>query len=83
MSRAEPFGYYKDKDGNKLVIPNQLEALKQAKYYVDNGCTLRATRDWLVNKTGREISIPGLVKAIKHAGNAEKTNQTQDTEADT
>ena len=71
MSRSEPFGYYRDDKGNKLVIPNQLDALKQAKYYVDNGCTLKATRDWLVKKTGRDISVPGLVKAIKHAGNKE------------
>lgn len=66
MSKAEPFGYYKDAQGNKLAIPDQLEALKQANYYIQQGCTMQATRDWLVQKTGREISVPGLLKSIRY-----------------
>jgi len=72
MSAAEPFGYYKDENGVKQPIPEQLKALEQAKFYLKSGCTMRATRDWLVQKTGREISTPGLLKAIRYV-KAEKT----------
>ncbi len=67
MSAAEPFGYFKDENGVKQPISEQLEALKQAKYYINSGCTMQATRDWLVKKTGRTISNPGLLKIVQHA----------------
>ena len=69
MSAAEPFGYYKDENGVKQPIPDQLKALEQAKFYMKSGCTMRAARDWLVMKTGREISTPGLLKAIRYDKN--------------
>lgn len=66
MSKSEPFGYYKDEYGDKLVIEEQLSALKQAEYYIKQGCTMQSVRDWLVKKTGRQISVPGLLKSIKY-----------------
>ena len=67
MSRHAPYGYKIDEQGNKLVIPEQLEALKQAEYYIMQGCTMQSARDWLVKKTGRTISVPGMLKAIGYA----------------
>jgi hypothetical protein len=75
MSKAEPFGFYKDEQGNKLAIPDQLDALKQAEYYIKQGCTMRSVRDWLVQKTGRDISTPGLLKAIRY----DKTKKNAET----
>ena len=37
-------------------------ALEKAFWYLDSGCSYQATRDWLVKKTGREISFIGLRK---------------------
>jgi len=68
MSRHEPFGYYKDEDGNKLVNEDELKALKQAQYYINQGCSMQSVRDWLVKKTGRTISVQGLLKSIKYNG---------------
>lgn len=66
MPPAEPFGYFKDEQGNKQPIQEQLEALEQAKFYITQGCTMQAVRNWLVTKTGRTISVPGLLKSIKY-----------------
>jgi len=65
MPAAEPYGYFKDENGIKQPIPEQLEALKQAVFYVKSGCTLQATKEWLVKKTGRTISNPGLLKIVR------------------
>lgn len=63
----EPFGYkYNEETKKKEPITEQLEALERANLYIKSGCTMQSTRDWLVNKTGREISVPGLLKAIKY-----------------
>ena len=67
MSAAEPYGYFKDENGIKQPIPEQLEALKQAIFYIKSGCTIQATKDWLVKKTGRPISNPGLLKIVQHS----------------
>jgi hypothetical protein len=75
MSKSEPFGYYRDEHGNKLVIPEQLEALKQAEYYIMQGCTMQSARDWLVNKTGRSISVPGLLKTLRYNGREKYTEE--------
>lgn len=57
----EPFGY-KRVEGVLEPIPDQIEALKKAFWYLDSGCSYQTTRDWLVKKTGREISFIGLRK---------------------
>lgn len=57
----EPFGYKKTESGLE-EIPEQLAALEKAFWYLDSGCSYQATRDWLVKKTGREISFIGLRK---------------------
>lgn len=61
----EPFGY-KLTDNGLEPIEEQLKALDKAKWYIANGCTMKATRDWLEKKTGRYISTAGLLKAIKY-----------------
>lgn len=79
MSRGEPFGYRKDEQGNLELVPQQYEALKQAKYYMDQGCTYQSVRDWLVSKTGRTISTQGLLKALRYNGRTEASNKDEDT----
>lgn len=66
-SRVIPFGYKLAEDPDYLeVIPNELEALEKAKWYYENGYTVRTTAEWLVKKTGRYLSQPGLLKAVKN-----------------
>jgi len=74
MPPAEPFGYFKDEQGNKQPIQAQLDALEQVKYYLKQGCTMQAVRDWLVKKTGRAISVPGMLKSIKYSNDSTKTS---------
>ena len=74
MPPSEPFGYFKDEEGKKQPIQEQLDALEQAKFYIFQGCTMQAARDWLVKKTGRTISVPGLLKSIHY----DKTSKNQD-----
>jgi hypothetical protein len=57
----EPFGYRRTEEGLE-AIPEQLEALKKAFYYLDSGCSYQTTKEWLIKKTGREISHIGLRK---------------------
>ena len=66
MPPAEPFGYYKNEQGQKQPIQDQLDALERVKFYLKQGCTMQAVRDWLVKKTGRNISVPGMLKSIKY-----------------
>lgn len=73
------FGYYKDEQGNIQVVEKDLAALKQAEYYIRQGCTMQSARDWLVQKTGKQITVPGLLKAI-HYDSAKKSNTNKDTE---
>lgn len=61
----EPFGYYLNA-GTLHAKEEELRALEQAKFYIYQGCSMQSVRDWLVNKTGRTISTPGLLKAIKY-----------------
>lgn len=63
----EPFGYkYNEETNQREPISEQLEALEKAKYYLNRGCSMQSTRNWLVQKTGRIISVPGLLKAIRY-----------------
>jgi hypothetical protein len=63
----EPFGYkFNEETGQREVIPEQIKDLAKAAKYIDQGCGMQTVRDWLVNKTGRNISVPGLLKAIKY-----------------
>lgn len=57
----EPYGYRRTEDGLE-PIPEQIEALEKAFWYLDSGCPYGPTRDWLVKKTGRSISFIGLRK---------------------
>lgn len=68
----EPFGFkYNEETKTREPIELELAALEQAKMYIHKGCTMRSTRDWLVKKTGRDISIPGLLKAIGYVKTSE------------
>lgn len=63
----EPFGYrYNEETGQREAIPEELKALAEAAWYIKQGCTMQSARDFLVKKTGRQISVPGLLKAIKY-----------------
>ena len=64
-ARKEPFGYRLTEEGLEPV-EEQLEALEKAKFYIESGCSMQNTRNWLVAKTGRKISVPGMLKAIKY-----------------
>lgn len=61
----EPFGYKRTEEG-LVEIPEQLAALEEAKKYIENGRSMKLTRNWLVKKTGRSISTQGMLKAIKY-----------------
>ena len=64
-SRVIPFGYKQSEIDDKILepIPHELEALEQAKVYIDNS-SYREVATWLTKKTGRYISHVGLLKAI-------------------
>lgn len=62
----EPFGYVVNLEGIREAIPEQIKALAQAAFYIQQGCSMQSARDWLVQKTGRQISVPGLLKAIRY-----------------
>ena len=64
-ARVIPFGYRKSESDDKILEPIQeeLEALEQAKVYLDNS-SYREVATWLTKKTGRYISHVGLLKAI-------------------
>ena len=64
-SRVIPFGYKQSElDDNTLEpIQNELEALEQAKIYLENS-SYREVANWVTKKTGRYISHVGLLKAI-------------------
>lgn len=68
-ARKEPFGYQLTEEGLKPV-EEQLEALEKAKYYIESGCSMQSARDYIVAKTGRKISVPGMLKAIKYESKA-------------
>ena len=71
--RGVPFGYKKNEEGVLELIPEQLEALEKAKWYIAKGSSLAKVRHWLVNKTKREISIPGMLKIIKYDKSSRQT----------
>ena len=64
-ARVIPFWYRKSESDDKILEPIQeeLEALEQAKVYLDNS-SYREVATWLTKKTGRYISHVGLLKAI-------------------
>ena len=64
-ARVIPFGYKQSEADNKKLEPIQeeLEALEQAKVYLDNS-SYREVANWVTKKTGRYISHVGLLKAV-------------------
>ena len=64
-----PFGYSHTPGETYLTaIPSQLDAIKQAKTYVDEGAmSIRTAAEWLEFETGRKISHVGLGKRFKTA----------------
>ena len=64
-ARVIPFGYQKSESDDKILEPIQeeLEALEQAKVYLDNS-SYREVANWVTKKTGRYISHVGLLKAV-------------------
>ena len=65
VSRIIPFGYKQSDDPSSLEsIPSELEALDQAKKYLET-CSYREVAEWLHRKTGRYISHVGLRQRIK------------------
>ncbi len=64
-SGAVPYGYKLSEDNEKFLIsiPEELEALQEAKEYLNN-CSWQEVCDWLERKTGRRITRMGLKKAL-------------------
>ena len=64
-ARVIPFGYKKSESDDRILEPIQeaLEALEQAKVYLDNS-SYREVANWVTKKTGRYISHVGLLKAV-------------------
>jgi len=64
-ARVIPFGYRQSESDDKILEPIQeeLEALEQAKVYLDNS-SYREVANWVTKKTGRYISHVGLLKAV-------------------
>lgn len=76
----EPFGYvFNPLTSVREPIESELKALKQAKFYIAQGCSMQSARDWLVKKTGREISVQGLLKAIKYTPEIRHGKTTKDS----
>lgn len=66
-ARVIPFGYKVHPDNDKYLvpIPIELEGLKKAKEYHDQGYPYRSIREWLIKATGRNISLVGLFKILR------------------
>ena len=64
-SRVIPFGYKQSESDDKTLEPiqNELEALEQAKIYLENS-SYREVADWLYRKTGRKVTGMGLRKIL-------------------
>jgi hypothetical protein len=68
-SRIIPFGYklYPEDNAYLLPIPDELEAIKRAKKYIEEDhVPWRAVREWVVKATGRYVSITGLRQILGH-----------------
>lgn len=77
----EPFGYKFNQETNtKEPIAEQLRALAKAAQYIAQGCSMMSTRDWLEKKTGRYISVPGLLKAIGYDKSNRQTTKSNSKE---
>lgn len=63
LSSSIPFGWKLDETDPKFIvpIPEELELLKQAHKYLDEGCTQEEATLWLIHKSGRHITRRGLV----------------------
>jgi hypothetical protein len=71
---TEPFGYKRTDTGIE-PLPEQLSALDKAIHYLESGCSLQSSRDWLVKRTGRPISVIGLRK-IWHSRRAQQEKES-------
>lgn len=85
VSRLIPFGWKLVGEDTGFTsgeiedIPEEIEALEKAKWYVAAGYTLSSTRDWLVQTTKRDITIPGMLVALKNVRHRNpNTNQVED-----
>jgi hypothetical protein len=78
-ARVIPFGYKSsESEGYLEDIPSELEALTQAKKYLET-CSYREVSEWLHRKTGRYISHVGLRKRIQENITTE-TEENKNTE---
>jgi uncharacterized membrane protein YccF (DUF307 family) len=79
LYRTVPFGWKLIDENHLEDIPEQIEALEKAKWYIKAGYTLKSTRDWLVSVTNREITVPGMIVAIKNVRHRNPTtNEIED-----
>lgn len=77
-SRTIPFGW-KSLGDTIEDVPEEIQGLEIAHWYIGAGYTMQSTRDWLVKTTNREITIPGMLKAIKNVRRRNPdTNQIED-----
>jgi len=66
-SRTIPFGYKVDPDDPKflLPIPEELDTLAEAAEYLSKNYSQSEIARWVIARTGRYISLPGLLKRVK------------------
>ncbi len=62
-----PFGYKINVDDPQLLEPivSEINMLRKAVKYVEEGYSYQTARDWLVANTGREITTVGFWKICK------------------
>jgi len=67
IARTIPFGYKVDEDDDKILIPieSELDALVEAKKHLKT-YSYREVTNWLIKRTGRQISHIGLMKRVKN-----------------
>ena len=67
IARTVPFGYKLDEDDSGILrpIPEQLDALEQARKYIKQ-YSYREVSNWLSTRTNRYISHVGLRKRLAH-----------------
>lgn len=76
-----PFAWKKCEDDPKYIepIPEDIHNLEIAAWYVESGYSAVSVHEWLTKITGKNITRPGMLKAIKNVRSRDPvTNQIQE-----
>ena len=65
-ARVVPFGYMKDPENDKILVPNphEQEVITQAREYYGQQVSMRNLIAWIQAHTGRKLSLRGLKKVM-------------------